>query len=263
MELSKRLKAVADLVSRGRNVADIGCDHGYVSIYLCEKQIAEKVIAMDVNDGPLARAREHIRQAGLSRYIETRLSDGADALGAKEADSAVIAGMGGRLMVRILSQAAARIGNFEELVLQPQSEIFKVREYLWENGYQIVAEDMVLEDGKYYQMIKALKQGKTAKDAHGTDVCKEFEKIAEKTGVSAGQVREACAWYGPLLLKTGHTVCREYRAREYRNLDRIRQHITEQKATSETIERVEELSYKLEILQVAEKVGNVYGDSQN
>ena len=263
MELSKRLKAVADLVSCGRRVADIGCDHGYVSIYLCEKQIAKKVIAMDVNAGPLARAREHIGQAGFGSYIETRLSDGAMALEPGEADTALIAGMGGRLMVRILSQASERIGDFEELILQPQSEIFKVREYLWEKGYQIVAENMVLEEGKYYQMMKAVKKKKASDPDPEVEAKRELAGIAQQIHAPAEQVREACAWYGPLLLKTGHPVCKEFLAREYRNLDRIRQHIVEQKATPETEERVEELSHKLEILLVAEKVGNVYGDSQN
>ena len=76
MELSKRLQAVADMVTPNKRVADIGCDHGYISIYLCTKKLASKVIAMDVRKGPLERAKNNIEKYGLSDYIETRLSDG-------------------------------------------------------------------------------------------------------------------------------------------------------------------------------------------
>ena len=80
MELSKRLFMTASMVERGSIVADVGCDHGYTAIYLVQNGICPRVLAMDVNEGPLARAREHIREAGLSAYIETRLSDGLSAM---------------------------------------------------------------------------------------------------------------------------------------------------------------------------------------
>ena len=80
MELSKRLFMTASMVERGSIVADVGCDHGYTAIYLVQNGICPRVLAMDVNEGPLARARDHIREAGLSAYIETRLSDGLSAM---------------------------------------------------------------------------------------------------------------------------------------------------------------------------------------
>ena len=80
MELSNRLQAVADLLDYHEAIADIGCDHGFVSIYLIESKKASKVLAMDVNKGPLERAREHVSEKRLSTYIETRLSDGAKAI---------------------------------------------------------------------------------------------------------------------------------------------------------------------------------------
>ena len=80
MELSNRLQAVADLLDCHEAIADIGCDHGFVSIYLIESKKASKVLAMDVNKGPLERAKEHVEEKRLSTYIETRLSDGAKAL---------------------------------------------------------------------------------------------------------------------------------------------------------------------------------------
>lgn len=155
MELSIRLQAVADMVSKGRRVADIGCDHGYVSIYLCRQRQCEKVIAMDVKKGPLERAATNIQRYGLSEYIDVRLSDGTTALQPGEVDTLLMSGMGGRLTIRILEEGFARLGRFEELVLQPQSELFLVRAFLRQHGIKIVDENMIVDDGKYYTVIKA------------------------------------------------------------------------------------------------------------
>ena len=106
MQLSLRLSAIAGLVTRGNRLVDVGCDHGYlpVSLYLDGK--IPGAIAMDVRKGPLSRAQEHISQYGLDAYIETRLSDGLEALKPGEGDTLVIAGMGGPLMERILTDGA-------------------------------------------------------------------------------------------------------------------------------------------------------------
>ena len=98
MELSKRLKAVAGLVTEGASVADIGTDHGYVPIWLIQSGKASRVIAMDVNEGPLERARGHIRSKRLENVIFTRKSDGLQALHTGEADTMIAAGMGGGLV---------------------------------------------------------------------------------------------------------------------------------------------------------------------
>ena len=124
MELSKRLKAVAGLVTEGASVADIGTDHGYVPIWLIQSGKASRVIAMDVNEGPLERARGHIRSKRLENVISTRKSDGLQALHVGEADTMIAAGMGGGLVIRIL-----------------------------EDSPEITA-DLKEEDGKYYPMMK-------------------------------------------------------------------------------------------------------------
>lgn len=154
--LSKRLQAVANMVTQGHRVCDVGCDHGFVSIYLVEQGISSKVIALDVNEGPLQRAGEHINERNMSDYIEIRLSDGVAELQPGEADTLILAGMGGRLMTGILSQGAEKVALFKELVLQPQSEIPAFRRFLRESGYSIVQEEMVLEDGKFYTIMKVL-----------------------------------------------------------------------------------------------------------
>ena len=199
MELSKRMQAIADMVTPGNTVADVGCDHGFVSIYLYEKKIAPKVIAMDVRSGPLKRAYEHIKEHGLNAYIETRLSDGITNLQAGEADTLVIAGMGGKLMVHILDAEIEKTKLMKELILQPQSDLTFFREYLSQRKLQILDENMVKEDGKFYVIIKA---SYCNSQKEKTDAAKE-NQIPE----------EFMKWkdcYGPILLANKHPLLKEY-----------------------------------------------------
>jgi Predicted SAM-dependent methyltransferase len=158
MQLSKRLQAVADLVTLGNRVADIGCDHAYISIYLAEKKVSPHIIAMDINRGPICRAEENIIRYNCEDRVETRLSNGLERLGLDEADTIIIAGMGGGLTVQILTERIDVLKTVKELILQPQSELFKVRRMLEENEFLITEENMVFEDGKYYVMLKAMPQ---------------------------------------------------------------------------------------------------------
>lgn len=156
MQLSKRLHAVADSVTKGNRVADVGCDHAYISIYLIQQNIAPHVIAMDVNKGPLERGKQNIERLGLSSQIETRLSNGLHKLKPGEADTILIAGMGGALTVRILEEGLAAVKKCKELVLQPQSELFFVRKFIEQINFEIIEEQMLIDDGKYYTKIKAI-----------------------------------------------------------------------------------------------------------
>ena len=156
MKLSKRMSAVAAMVTPGNVLADIGTDHGYVPISLVQRNKIPKAIAMDINKGPLQRACEHIAMCKLENYIETRLSDGVKELKAGEADSILIAGMGGDLVITIISDGMEVCRSAKELILQPQSELERVRRFLRANKFKIVDEDMIIEDGKYYPMMKAI-----------------------------------------------------------------------------------------------------------
>ena len=188
-KLSKRLLALARLAGEGGCLADVGCDHGYLSIYLVEQGAFRRAIAMDVGAGPLERAKMHIKERGLSPYIETRRSVGLSALEKGEAQSIVIAGMGGALMTRILSRGASVIEEDTTLVLQPQSEIMEFRNYLAGRGFRLLEEEMVQEDGKFYPMMKITGLG------YGT----------KENGFSSIELK-----YGPLLLRKKHSVLKEY-----------------------------------------------------
>lgn len=169
--LSDRMRAVASMVTAGNRVCDVGCDHGFVSIYLVEQRLSPAVLAMDVRSGPLGAAREHIAERGLDAVITTRLSDGLHNYNIGEADTLICAGMGGGLMRRILSENSAKTDSFQELILQPQSEIEQFRAWLRERGYRITEEKMVAEDGKFYPMMR-VKVGVCRPHIKESDLCK-------------------------------------------------------------------------------------------
>ena len=123
MQLSKRLLAVSEMVTSNSRLADIGTDHGYIPIYLIENKRVPRAIAMDVNKGPLNRAKENIEHHGLENYIETRLSDGAAALHSGEVDAVVIAGMGGGLVMKILTEGSGVLKSVKELILDRKSVV--------------------------------------------------------------------------------------------------------------------------------------------
>ena len=154
--LSKRLQMLANMVTKGNRVVDIGCDHAYLSIYLVESGICPGALAMDVRKGPLSAAEEHIRQSGFEASVKTRLSDGLKEYLPGEAETLVCAGMGGPLMEKILTDSFEKVKTLKELILQPQSEIREFRRFLRQNGLTIAEERSELEDGKYYFAMRAL-----------------------------------------------------------------------------------------------------------
>lgn len=155
-KISDRLIQVAELVPKGSRLADVGTDHGYVPIWLLEKGNIPSAIAMDVNRGPLLRARENRDKYGYQKVMELRLSNGLEKLRPGEADTVLIAGMGGPLMIQILEEGRENGRGVSAWVLQPQSEIPLVRRYLITHDFDIVDEIMLIDEGKYYMAMKAL-----------------------------------------------------------------------------------------------------------
>lgn len=229
MELSKRLYAVASLVTEGASVADIGTDHGYVPIYLMKNKIASKVIALDINKGPLERARMHVIGHGLKGQIETRLSDGLKNVKPGEVDTMIAAGMGGGLVIKILNDSREVVDQLTYCILQPQSEIAKVRKYLAKNQLKIVDEDMVEEDGKFYPMMKVV---------HG-----EPEKYEEYEYI-----------YGKKLLEKKHIVLEKYLLREQCSKQSILEQLRVRLENSESArQRAVEMIDELELINQALK----------
>ncbi len=157
MKLSNRLEMVVSFVKPGEAAADVGTDHGHVPVELVRRGIVKHAYAMDVRKGPLSKAEENIAAAGLKEKIETRLSDGVNKLCAGEAESVIIAGMGGELVIHIMEEGRHVWDTVEQWVLSPHSELNKVREWLENNGFQIVKEDMVFEEGKFYTVLDVRK----------------------------------------------------------------------------------------------------------
>ena len=229
VKISDRLKTAASLIREGAVLADVGTDHGYVPIYLLEQKKIKSAIAMDINKGPLERAREHIHLYGMDAYIQTRLSDGVAALEKGEADSILIAGMGGGLVMHILEEGKDICQAAGELILQPQSELCSVREYLAENGYVTEAERMVFEDGKYYPMMRAVK----------TEQDETWNRLNDQTIA-------VCDIYGPLLLRNGNPVLRRFLVRQHGQLTQILQTLEAQKESEQIIRRIAEVQEKLQ-----------------
>ena len=196
VKISNRLTTAAALVTQGYTLADVGTDHGYIPIYLLQQKKIPSAIAMDINEGPLERAKEHIALYGLQAYIQTRLSDGVAALKPGEVEAVLIAGMGGGLVMHILKDGEKVCQSAKELILQPQSEIERVHEFLREKGYTILEEDMVYEDGKFYPMMKVQYQGEN--------------ENAQK----ASEVLKLSDLYGGLLLQNRHPVLKTFLEKE-------------------------------------------------
>lgn len=233
MQISERLRAVSGMITSGYRLADVGTDHGYIPIELVLSEKIPSAIAMDVNRGPLERARAHIGAYGLEDRISTRLSDGLEKLAPGEADSVLIAGMGGMLTVRILRNGMDVLEQVKELVLQPQSDIREVRRFLLEEGFVIADEDMVEEDGKFYPMMRA---------------------VPGRRGLSEAEAaNELQLLYGPQLLCKKHPVLLRYLRHERGLLERVREKL-EHETGGAARRRLPEVMHMLELNAAAQKI---------
>ena len=152
--ISKRLELVASFVPQGAILLDVGSDHAYLPIELVERGKIESAIAGEVVEGPYQSAVKNVEAHGLKEKIQVRLANGLAAF--EEADQVsviTIAGMGGRLIARILEEGLDKLANVERLILQPNNREDDLRIWLQENGFQIVAESILEEAGKFYEIL--------------------------------------------------------------------------------------------------------------
>ena len=153
MKLKPRLLAIAQLVKKNSIVADIGTDHGYVPVYLIQQQIVQKVIAADINRGPLNSAESTINAYRLEKYIETRLGSGLEVLLPGEVDTVIIAGMGGFLIRDLLIARPDIVQTVTTFILQPMVAQDELRKWLINNSFQIIEERLVKEDHRIYEIM--------------------------------------------------------------------------------------------------------------
>ncbi|QAY66289.1 tRNA (adenine(22)-N(1))-methyltransferase [Paenibacillus protaetiae] len=159
LKLSSRLQNIAQYVTEGSRVADIGSDHALLPVYLVQSGKSPSAIAGELNTGPLLAARKQVAAAGLSAKIEVRQGNGLAVLQPGEADTVTIAGMGGSLMKDILEEGfqAGKLEGVRELVLQPNIGEELVRQWLVQRGWHLAEELIMEEDGKIYELLHAVR----------------------------------------------------------------------------------------------------------
>ena len=168
LPISKRLLCCASMVQPGSRVADIGTDHGYLGIYLLQSSAARHVIACDLRKDPLENARRNAKLFGVDGEMELRLSDGLEKIRPDEVDTVVMAGMGGDLIQKILSQCPWRKREGLQFILQPQSAGNVLRRWLCEDGFEIQREEPV-QDGHFLYTVMDIRQGEPAPLTPGTE----------------------------------------------------------------------------------------------
>ena len=225
IKLSDRLQAVAKYVEPGARVADIGTDHGYLPVYLVVNDIAPRVIATDRGKGPLSAAAQLVSLLSLDTQVDLRLGDGLAVLQPGEVDTICIAGMGGMAIRDILAEGMDVAGSAARLVLQPQRNVPSVRHFLVENGWRIVAEDLVEDDGFYYEII-----------------------VAEPGEMTLSETE---AEFGPLLLAEGHPLLGDFLRLRQADLTRLLESMAANNS-EESLRRKEQL--QAEIARVAEVI---------
>lgn len=154
MELSKRLKRIAEHVDKCESVADIGTDHGYIPIYLVKEGICKKAIASDINKGPIEKAKVNVAFEGVSNKVKCLLGPGLNPLKVGEVNGVILAGMGGNLTRDILLADMDKVKKYDFIILQPAQNPEVLREFLYKNDYEIIDEDLIKDEGRFYELFK-------------------------------------------------------------------------------------------------------------
>lgn len=221
MKLSDRLVLVSDMITKGNAVIDVGCDHAYVSIRAVTVNGSPRALASDIGSGPLAHAKSNIAESHTGDRVFTEQCDGipedyAAYFPEGVPVTAVISGMGGLLTRRILTRAGQSLRGIEELVLSPQKDVDRVRYSIWELGYVIRDEKLLLEDGKYYAVIRATRCG----------VGEKPEKLTYEE-----------ALWGPVLIASKDRLLIEYLKKRADTLSTILMHLADGASLSQTNDR--------------------------
>ncbi|MGT2866493.1 tRNA (adenine(22)-N(1))-methyltransferase [Streptococcus fryi] len=152
--LSERLMQVSRFVPKGSRLLDVGSDHAYLPIYLCERDLVRSAIAGEVVEGPYQSALENVTRHGLEGRIAVRLANGLAAFDETDAiDTITICGMGGRLIADILDDGKSKLDKVSRLILQPNNREDDLRRWLQDNGFRLVTETILQENDKIYEIF--------------------------------------------------------------------------------------------------------------
>ncbi|MFB5662088.1 tRNA (adenine(22)-N(1))-methyltransferase TrmK [Alteribacillus sp. HJP-4] len=156
-QLSDRLTAIAEEVPRDTILADVGTDHGYLPIFLIRNKKIKSALATDINSGPLRSAERKIKEHHLNEVIQTRTGSGLAPLKDQDQiDTIVIAGMGGTLITSILEEGKQKLERVSRLILQPNVAADNVRRWMIKNNWQLINEELLEEDGHFYEILTAV-----------------------------------------------------------------------------------------------------------
>lgn len=231
MELSKRLNLIVNHIENCDTLVDIGTDHGYIPIYVVKNGICKNAIASDINKDPLDKAKLNSIFESVDENIDTRLGSGLETIESGEAQVAVIAGMGGNLIKDILEADKDKVKELDYLILQPAQNPEVLREYLYTNGYEVIAEELCIDENKYYELFKV-----RAKDGEETVLDSIYYEIS------------------PKLLRDKHPLMGEYIKSKKQKYEKILNLIEDD--TESALKRKKELEEKISILTNLENYCN-------
>ncbi|CAM3927008.1 tRNA (adenine(22)-N(1))-methyltransferase [Mesobacillus thioparans] len=230
-KLSDRLNAVANNIPEGARLADIGSDHAYLPCYVVKKGTVPKAIAGEVANGPFQSALEQVKEEDLTDWITVRKGDGLEVIEPGEVDCITIAGMGGTLISSILEKGKSKLEGVSRLVLQPNVGSFAVRRWLIDNGWELISEEILKEDGKIYEILIAEKG----------EPLNAYHEINLENGIL----------FGPFLLRDRSAVFIEKWNAEVKNWQRILKQLDGAVQNDETDGKRKELKKKLEMAEEA------------
>ncbi|KKI88583.1 SAM-dependent methyltransferase [Bacillus sp. SA1-12] len=230
LKLSKRLETVADYIPKGAVFADIGSDHAYLPCYSILKGIAKAAIAGEITDGPFLSAKSQVLKTELTDKISVRLGDGLSVIEEGEAvDCITIAGMGGSLIKKILEDGSSRLNHVKRLVLQPNIHAISIRNWLIDNGWTLIDEEILEEDHKIYEILVAEKG----------DPLLPYQSISQ----------EANLLLGPILARKKSPVFIKKWSQEYNHWKTIVQKLEQAGHTFENNEKYRELTNKMKLVE--------------
>lgn len=227
-KLSVRLTTVAKYVIEGARMADIGSDHAYLPCYLAKNLKISFAIAGEVAQGPFQSAEKNVLAEGLVDTITVRMGDGLEVIEPGEVDCITIAGMGGALISSILDNGKDKLDSVQRLILQPNISAISIRTWLLANNWELIAEEIIEEDSKIYEILVA-ERG---------DPLKPYQ-IKRDEGLLLG----------PFLLKQKNEIFKKKWTAEMNNWQRISKALEGASETVETIEKRKELTDKIKLVE--------------